>query len=438
MQDTSHGLLLALLAGLILLSGFFSGSETGMMSLNRYRLKHLARQGHRGAQKAKALLDKPEQLIGVILIGNNFVNILASSLATVLALSWFGDNGIAIATMTLTIIILIFAEVTPKTLAAFKPERIAFLAAHILRPLLTLLYPLVWLVNVFSTQLLKMLGINLNNIEEGHLSRDELRTVVMESGNLIPRQHRRMLVSVLDLEHVTVEDIMVPRNEIHGLDIENDVDSILQQIRAGQHTRMPVFKNNLNHPMGVLHMRKLGQFLASSDAKTITNLLHYTDDPYYTLEGTPLHTQLNNFQKTKNRMALVVDEYGDIQGLVTVDDILEEIVGEFTTDYTSSSKDIHPLENEEGYFIIDGTTNIRDINKYLHWDLPTDGPKTLSGLIIGRLEFIPENNISLKVNDYIIEVLQTRDNVVKTAKLTRWNQRSAHTPHTEHKPNIAR
>ncbi|MEJ2741957.1 MAG: CNNM domain-containing protein [Gammaproteobacteria bacterium] len=336
MQDTSHGLLLALLAGLILLSGFFSGSETGMMSLNRYRLKHLARQGHRGAQKAKALLDKPEQLIGVILIGNNFVNILASSLATVLALSWFGDNGIAIATMTLTIIILIFAEVTPKTLAAFKPERIAFLAAHILRPLLTLLYPLVWLVNVFSTQLLKMLGINLNNIEEGHLSRDELRTVVMESGNLIPRQHRRML---------------------HGLDIENDVDSILQQIRAGQHTRMPVFKNNLNHPMGVLHMRKLGQFLASSDAKTITNLLHYTDDPYYTLEGTPLHTQLNNFQKTKNRMALVVDEYGDIQGLVTVDDILEEIVGEFTTDYTSSSKDIHPLENEEGYFIIDGTNH---------------------------------------------------------------------------------
>jgi Mg2+/Co2+ transporter CorB len=417
-----------ILGVLILISGFFSGSETGMMALNRYRLKHLAQQGHKGATKAKALLDKPERLIGVILIGNNFVNIFASAIATVLAIKLYGDNGIAIATFLLTIIILIFAEVTPKTLAAFKPEKIAFVAAFALQPLLTILAPLVSLVNIFSNGLLKLIGVNLCDIEDGKLSREELRTVVAESATLIPRHHRRMLVSILDLEHVTVEDIMVPRNEIYGLDIEDDMDEILQQIRAGQHTRLPIFKGNVNQPLGILHMRKFGRFLAASDEKNKANLLQYTDEPYYTLEDTPLHTQLNNFQSTKNRMALVVNEYGDVQGLVTVDDILEEIVGEFTTDYTTSSKDIHPIEDAIGHYIIDGTANLRDINKHLKWNLPTDGPKTLSGLIIDHLEFIPENSVSLRVGDYAIEVMQTRDNLVKTAKLFRWKKHGRPTP----------
>lgn len=426
MQQADPTILLAILGFLILVSGFFSGSETGMMALNRYRLKHLAQQGHKGAIKAKALLDKPERLIGVILIGNNFVNILSSAIATVLAIQLFGDNGIAIVTVTLTIVILIFAEVTPKTLAAFKPERIAFVAAYALQPLLSLLSPFVWLVNIVSTNLLKLVGVDIADMEEGQLSRDELRTVVAESATLIPGQHRKMLMSVLDLERVTVEDIMVPRNEIYGLDIDDDLEEILQQIRAGQHTRLPIFKGNLNQPIGILHMRKFGRYIASTDEKNKASLLQYTDEPYYTLEDTPLHTQLSNFQKTKNRMALVVDEYGDVQGLVTVDDILEEIVGEFTTDYTSSSKDIHPIDDAEGHYIIDGTANLRDINKHLKWNLPTDGPKTLSGLIIEHLEFIPENSVSLLIDDYAIEVLQTRENLVKAAKLFRYKTHTAH------------
>lgn len=424
MQNADPTFLLGSLVLLILISGCFSGSETAMMALNRYRLKHLAQQGHKGAIKAKALLDKPERLIGVVLIGNNFVNILASSIATVLALRLFGDNGIAIATMALTIIILIFAEVTPKTLAAFKPEKIAFVAAYGLQPLLTLLSPFVALVNFFSTNLLKLVGVDIAQMEEGTLSREELRTVVAESGTLIPRHHRRMLVSILDLERVTVEDIMVPKNEIYGLDIEDDLEEILKQVRAGQHTRLPIFKGNANQPIGILHMRKFGRFIASTDEKNKASLLQYTDEPYYTLEDTPLHTQLSNFQQTKNRLAIVVNEYGDVQGLVTVDDILEEIVGEFTTDYTASSKDIHPIEDTEGHYIIDGTANLRDINKHLKWNLPTDGPKTLSGLIIEHLEFIPENSVSLRIGDFAIEVLQTRENLVKTAKLFRWKAHS--------------
>jgi len=418
-QHAHPAVLFGVLALLIILSGFFSGSETGMMALNRYRLKHLAKQGHRGANKALRLLSQPERLISGILIGNNFVNILASAIATVLAIKFFGDNGIAIATFSMTVVILIFAEVTPKTLAALRPERIAFFSAYILEPLLAVLSPLVGLVNVFSAALLRPLGVNLSQQSEGHLSREELRTVVAEAGNLIPNHHRRMLMSILELEHVTVEDIMVPRNEIFWLDIEDDIDEIVQQIRAGQHTRMPVFAGTVNQPIGILHMRKFGRFLCSSEELTTQSLREYLDEPYYTHEGTALHTQLSNFQKTKNRMAIVVNEYGDVQGLVTVDDILEEIVGEFTTDYTSSSQDIHPVENEPGHYIIAGSANLRDINKHLKWLLPLDGPKTLSGLIIEQLEFIPENPICLKIQEYTIEVMQTKDNLVKTAKLCR-------------------
>ncbi len=400
---------------LIILSGFFSSSETGMMALNRYKLKHLANKGHKGARKAKALLAKPEQLIGVILIGNNFVNILASAIATLLALKTFGTGGIAIATGLLTLVILVFAEVTPKTFAAVHPEGIAFTAAHILTPLLKIAYPLVWLVNSISYRILRPLGIDTRNLNEGQLSREELRLVVNESTALIPPRHRSMLLSIFDLEQITVDDIMVPRNEIFGIDLEDDFDEIAQQLRSCQHTRIPIFKSSMNKPIAILHMRKWGQFLASHDEKNRANLMQYTVEPYFVLEGTPLHIQLSNFQKAKRRLGLVVDEYGDVKGMVTLEDILEEIVGEFTTDLAASSKDIHP--QQDGSFIIDGTTTIRSINKALKWHLPTQGPKTLSGLIIEHLEFIPNSAVSLNLENYRIEVVQVKDNTVKTAKL---------------------
>ena len=385
-----------------------------MMSINRYRLKHMAQSGHRGAKKAMALLARPDRLIGVILIGNNFVNILASSIATLIAIRLFNENAIAVSTGLLTIVILIFAEVTPKTLAATKPERIAFPAAYLLTPLLYLLYPLVWLVNTISNSILTTLGVgSLKDSQIEKLSREELRTVVDEASPLIPRKHRHMLLSVLDLEKVTVEDIMVPRNEIFGIDIEDDIAQILEQLRSTQHTRIPVYRSNLNNPIGILHVRRLMKFLNNpSQDKTKSHLLQYTAEPYYVHQSTQLHKQLSEFQRNKRRQALVVDEYGDILGLVALEDILEEIVGEFTTDLAATSKEIHPLE--DGAYLIDGKASIRDINRNLKWNLPVGGPKTLSGLITEHLESIPYNNVGFKLGDYIIETRRLQDNVVRS------------------------
>lgn len=415
MSDASLPLLGIILFLLILISAFFSSSETAMMALNRYRLKHLSNSGHKGAQKAKGLLERPDRLIGLILIGNNFVNILASSIATVIALRLIGSGGVAVATGLLTLTILIFAEVTPKTYAAFKPEKIAFPSAMVLWLLLRCFYPLVWLINTVSYWLLRLLGININTEFEGKLSREELRTLVNEPGSLIPRRHRNMLVSILDLEEVTVDDIMVPRNEVFGINIDDDFDEIMQQISSCQHTRIPVFKGSMNQPIAILHMRKLARFLVSSGEKSKESLMRFSVEPYFVLEGTPLHTQLSNFQKVKRRLGLVVDEYGDVRGLVTLEDILEEIVGEFTTDLSDTSKDIHA--QEDGSYIIDGATTVRGINRALKWNLPIHGPKTLSGLIVETLELIPENPVAMRLGDYFIEVIQVKDNMVKTARI---------------------
>ena len=412
MNDTSLTALFMILAGLILLSGFFSSSETGMMSLNRYRLKHMAKTGHKGAKRAQALLNRTDQLIGVILIGNNFVNIFASAIATVIAIRIWGDAGIAIATVLLTIIILIFAEVTPKTLAALFPEKIAFPASHVLAPLLKILYPVVWAVNLFTGLILKIIGVSPQDAASDHLSREELRTLVNEAGALIPAKHKDMLVSILDLEKVTVNDIMVPRNEVIGIDLEDDLDTILRQLRNSQHTRVPVFKGDINNIQGVLHLRNAAKLLLEDDI-TKALLMQLSREPYFIPESTPLNTQLINFQKAKRRFGIVVDEYGDVLGLATLEDILEEIVGEFTTDYAATSPDIIP--QDDGTFIIDGTAAVRTINKALGWKLPLDGPKTLNGLITETLENIPDTNVCLKVSGHRVEVLQIKDNVVKAA-----------------------
>lgn len=390
-----------------------------MMALNRFQARSQAQKGIKSAKIALELLNRPDKLISVILIGNNFVNIFAASIATLIAAKLLGPSGYAIAPLLLTFVILIFAEITPKTLAAYRPEMIAFPAARILKPLHWLFHPLVWIVNIISHQLLNLCGIKLKGDIEGQVSREELRTIVNESKALIPTRHRSMLLSILDLEHITIEDIMVPKNEVFGIDINDDFDDIMQQLSTCQHTRIPVFKGSLNSPIGLLHMRRMAKFLAhhpnEGDEKNKSQLLQYTIDNYFVAESTPLHTQLSNFQKAKRRIGLVIDEYGNVKGLVTLEDILEEIVGEFTTDLAAESQDIHP--QEDGSYIIDGTANIRNINKALKWKLPTDGPKTLSGLIIEYLEAIPESPVSIKIGGYVIDVLQIKENTIKTAIL---------------------
>lgn len=386
-----------------------------MLSLNRYRLKHLKKNGHKGAIKASKLLTRTDQLISVILIGNNFVNILASSIATVIAIRLWGDAGIAIATAGLTIILLIFAEITPKTFAAYYPEKIALPAAHILRPLLKILYPAVWAINLVTGLLLKALGLNLNDNQDNHLSREELRTLVDESGALIPRKHQEMLVGILDLEKVTVTDIMIPRNEIIGINIDDDLNAILHQLKTSQYTRLPVYKGDINNIIGILHLRNMTRVMSHKEPSK-EGLLQACREPYFTPESTSLNAQLVHFQQEKRRIAIVVDEYGDALGIVTMEDILEEIVGEFTTDFSStSSQDIIP--QDDGSFLIDGSTPIRTINKNLNWTLPTNGPKTLSGLITEALETLPDSPVCLYIHKYQVEIRQLKDNIVKTIKI---------------------
>ena len=417
MSEIPISYLFASLAFLILLSAFFSSSETGMMSLNRYRLRHLVKQKHRGAMRASKLLDRPDRLIGVILIGNNFVNILASAIATMIALRLMGDAGVAVATAMLTLVILIFAEVTPKTVAAIKPEQVAFPASLILSPLLKLLYPFVWVVNTICNGLLRLLGFNAAAKANDHLSAEELRTIVHEAGALIPRRNQSMLLSILDLDTVTVEDIMIPRNEIVGIDIEDGIGTILSTISQSPHTRLPLYQEELNNVVGIVHVRQILPLLHTNNPSKEA-FLALAKEPYFVPESTPLNTQLLNFQKRKQWVGLVVDEYGDIQGLTTLEDILEEIVGDMAEEQDHENEDIHP--QEDGSFFIDGTTTVRDINKALKWTLPIDGPKTLNGLITERLEEIPQFNVCLRLGEYHLETVQIRDNFIKTVRLQKF------------------
>lgn len=414
LQDIPLSVLIGALVVLLLLSAFFSGSETGLMTLNRYRLRHLAKAGHRGAMRAAKLLERPDRLIGLILLGNNFVNIMASALTTIIALRLGGEAALAIGTGILTLVILIFAEVAPKTLAALHPERVAFPAAFIYRPLLRVLYPVVWVVNAIANRLLRLLRINTEDPGSLDLSSEELRTVVNEAGAMIPQRHQRMLLSILDLEKVTVEDIMVPRNEVVGIDIEDDWDAIEELLVTSQYTKLPVYRNDIDDIIGFLYLRNVLHLLTKEEFGR-DDLLEIVREPYFIPEGTPLNKQLINFQRQRRRIGLVVDEYGEIKGLVTLEDILEEIVGEFTTDPAAVNKDIHP--QEDGSFLIDGGSYVRELNRLLKWDLPTNGPKTLNGLILEHMEAIPEPGTSMLLSGYPVEIVQTKDNAVKTVRI---------------------
>lgn len=414
MDNVHPGLLICLLIFLLACSAFFSSSETGILSLNRYRLRHMAKEGHRGAKRVSSLLSRPDRLLGTILIGNNFVNILASSIATVLAIKLYGEAGIAIATIGLTIVLLIFGEITPKTLAALHPEKVAYPASLPLQLLLKVFYPLVILLGWISNGLLRMLGVDPASKSDDALTTEELRSVVRESGHELPKNRQSMLLGILDLERVTVNDIMIPRNEVVGINLQDDLTTIIEQLRTTTHTRLPVFKQDINQVEGIVHMRELTQLL-THDELTIESLLRACSEPYFIPESTPLSTQLFNFQKQKLRIGMVVDEYGDVLGVVTLEDILEEIVGDFNEQDTSRSPEIQP--QDDGTQVIDGAAYVREINKALGWHLPVDGPKTLNGLITEAMESIPESAVCLKMGIYRLEILQSSENRVKSVRI---------------------
>ena len=412
MDTIPLSILFVTLLVLIVISAFFASSETSMMALNRYRLRHLTKEKHRAAILVSQLLEKPDRLIGVILFGNNVVNFLAAAIATVIGFRLLGDYGAAASPFIIAIIFIIFAETAPKTYAAIRPEKIAFPSSYILRPLLKICYPIVWLINKMSNTLLIPFGINTRKSEESSLSQDELRTIVHEAGAAISSNHQDMLLGILDMEKVTVDDIMVPRNELVGINLDDSVADILEQLKHCQHTRLIVYRENMDNIVGMLHVRRILRILGQ---RAEFNLEELAIEPYYLPEGTPLHAQILKFQKHKRRAGLVVDEYGVLQGMVTLDDILEEIIGEFTTDLQTFNQDIQA--QEDGSFFVDGGTTVRDINKQLNWNISTEGPKTVNGIIVEHLEDIPEAGTSLRIGGYTFEITQVVDNAVKKVKI---------------------
>ena len=415
MDEYSIGTLSIVLLILFLLSAFFSGSETALMALNRYRLRHLANDGHRGAKLAQKLLEKPDRLIGLILLGNNVVNILIAQLAAYIGYRWHGELGIFIATAILIFAILIFAELAPKTFAAVHNEKVAFPAAMIYTPLLVVLYPFVWFVNLIANSILKLFGINVSDNPLTSLTQEELRTVVNDEGTTISTKHQKMLLGVLDLEKISAEDIMIPKNEIIGIDLEDDWEDIVDQLKNISYTRIPVYRNNIDNVVGFLHLRKFILKILDKDLER-EDLEKVLREPYFIPERTNLNKLLLEFQGNKRRLSLVVDEFGDIQGMVTLEDLLEEIVGEFTNDPATYDVEIHP--QEDGTYLVDGGSHIRDINKALAWKLHANGPKTINGLILEHMESIPEPGTTVLIDGYPIEVVQIHNNAVRTVRMS--------------------
>jgi magnesium and cobalt exporter, CNNM family len=416
LQDIPLPWLLGILAACIALSAFFSSTETALMSINRYRLRHRAREGSAGARAAEKLLATPDRLIGVILVCNNFINSAAAAIVTVITLAIGGEAYAAIGISVFTVVLIIFGEVAPKTFGALYPEKLALPAALVYQVLLKLLYPVVWLTNLLANGVLRLLGVSREKASRTSLSQEELRTVVAEASTVIPHRHQRMLMSILDLERVNVEDIMIPRNEIAGIDVSDEWEEVLDQLRDSRHTRIPVYDGNLDSLVGILHMKKVARLLARGEfSREQLVALAKAREPYYVPEGTSLNKQLLNFQRQRRRVAFVVDEYGDVQGLVTLEDLLEEIVGEFTSDTSSLHKDVH--REKGGSFVVNASASVRTLNRKMGWTLPTTGPRTLNGLILEHLETIPEAGTSLRIGDYAIDILQTGDNAVKTVRL---------------------
>ena len=405
-------MLFSILVLMLILSAFFSGSETALMTLNRYRLRHLVKLKHAGAIKAHRLLQRPDRLLGLILLGNQFANIFAASVTTVIAIRLYPneESSIAIGAGILTIAMLIFSEVTPKTLAAIKPELLAFPAAWIYTGLLKVFYPIVGFVNLFVNLLLRLVGVNVKeNGHETQLSKEELKSIINEAESLMPVRYQKMLLGILDLESATVEDIMTPRNEIVGIDLEQPIEDIITQIKTSPHTQLAVYKKNIDRVIGFLHLRKVLVLVNQEnfDKHAIMGLL---SKPVFIPESTTVHTQMLNFKSEKNRIGLVVDEYGDVQGLVTLDDLLQEIVGELLTDESTARI------QSDGSYLVDANITVRELNRVTQWSLPTEGPKTLNGLIIEFMETIPEQGTSIELHGHPLEIIKRDENSVKSVK----------------------
>ena len=413
MSFSTHWLLFFLII-LIFISAFFSGSEIGMMSLNRYRLRHLAKQKNKAALRVSHLLQRPDRLLSIILIGNTFANIIASTIATLIGQRLYGDAGVAAGTLILTLVILVIAEMTPKTLAALHPEKVAFFSSYPLRLLQTIFSPIVYFISWITNGILRLFGISISQTQKETLTAEELKSVVHEAGAFMPVEHRSMLLSLLDLEQATVEDIMVPKTEIIGLDISLPWHELREQIETAQHTRLPLYDNSIDNLIGVIHMRDVLNVTMDGQLSK-DSLRELASTPYFTPEATTLNLQLLNFQKIKQRCCFVVDEYGDLLGLITIEDILEEVVGEFTTDFAAFSKDIIP--QKDGSYIIDASITLRQLKRILHWDLPQIGPRTLNGYIVQYLGYIPPADCCMQIKPYQIDILRVSDNMIKTVRM---------------------
>ncbi|EKN3344693.1 HlyC/CorC family transporter [Yersinia enterocolitica] len=416
MDHVSTSTLIIILVIMVVVSAYFSASETGMMTLNRYRLRHLSKQGNRAARRVEKLLRRPDRLISLVLIGNNLVNILASALATIVGIRLYGNAGVAIATGVLTFVVLIFAEVMPKTIAALYPERVAFPSSVLLAPLQKIMLPLVWLLNTITRGLMRLCGIRGNVHSSDAVSKDELRSIVNESHSQISRRNQDMLISVLDLEKVTVSDIMVPRNEVVGIDINDDWKSIIRQLTHSPHGRIVLYRQSLDDAIGMLRVREAYRLMTEKKEFNKENLLRAADEIYFIPEGTPLNVQLVKFQRNKEKVGMIVDEYGDIQGLVTVEDILEEIVGDFTTSMSPSlAEEVNP--QSDGSVLIDGSANVRELNKAFNWSLPIEA-RTINGMLLEELEEIPQVDAQVRVGNYLIDVLDVQENMIKRVRVT--------------------
>lgn len=408
---------IGVLAILLMISAFFSIAETSLMSLNRYRLRHLAKTGHRGARLASALLSKTDKVLGVILLGNNFANAASATLVTVISVELFGEGELVLmlGTLAVTFAILIFSEISPKVIAAAYPEKLAFACSYLLYPLLKVASPVVWFVNLFVSGLLRLLHIKVNFADTSHaITMEELRSIVLEAGSYIPKKHRAILLNLFDLEKITVDDVMIAHTQIETIDFDAPLETIMQHISSSHHTRLPVREGATEEIIGVLHLRKVMNQLRDGEL-TMEQLRNIIVEPYFIPSGTPLYTQMQQFQENRQRIALVVDEYGELKGLVSLEDILEEIIGDFTTQSPMRSSTYR--KEDDGSWLVDGSSNLRELNKKLGLGFPLDGPRTLNGLVLEHFEDIPEPGTSFKIGTHTLEILQTQDRIVKSVRI---------------------
>lgn len=423
MSEIPLSALFGALVVLVIISAFFSAAEISMVSLNRHRLRHLAASGHRGARIAEKLLSRPDRLIGVILLGSNTINALFSTLTTLTVVRLLGEDeaAVGIAALAIALVILILTDLAPKTLAALHPEQIAFPSAYLLRPLLWLIYPVVWIVNGIANGILKLIGIRVKDRPKEHVSQEELKAIIMEAGVLIPETHQDMLLAILDLEKITVEDVMIPRNRIEGVDLDADWADVTDRLTSSNHTRMPAYRGELDNVVGVIHARRVLNLLRE-DRLTRESLSEAILEPYFVPAGTSLTAQLLNFRETTHRVGLVVDEYGDLKGLVTVDEIVKEIVGDFTTRAIGRTEYLQP--EADGSYIVRGDTSLRELNRRLDWNLPIDNTRTLNGLLLEHLRDIPQPGTSVMIGEYLVEITRTRGTAIDIARIRRANGES--------------